>query len=457
MVHTFAFHREGHGEDYFVWDSEGGSLFQIDFPVFLLLKNAYPTDEKPTDKEVEAFNALDDSVISGAKEEIEELKSAGYLFAETKDFKYNGKRTDIKAMCLHICHDCNLKCKYCFASEGTYNTARDYMSVDVAKAAIDFLIENSGTRKSLEVDFFGGEPLLNLDVVKACVEYARKREKECDKEFSFTMTTNCLLLDEDIANYLNEEMDNVVLSIDGRREIHDKTRITCSGGGSYDAAIEGAKLMRKIRGDKRYYVRGTFTRENLDFTKDVESLSDNGFDQISVEPVVLPDKHSLALKEENYPAILKEYDNLANLYLTRRGTEKAFNFFHFMLDLKHGPCLNKRLTGCGAGAEYLAVSPTGDIYPCHQFVGEEDYRMGSVLDKTFNREIQSVFAGIDVTVKPECKDCFAKYYCSGGCIAASHHYMGDLKKPYDRSCALMKKRFELSLALYAYEEAEKND
>lgn len=457
MVHTFAFHREGHGEDYFVWDAEGGSLFQIDFPVFLLLKNEYETDEKATASEVQAFQDLDKSTINAAREEVEELKEAGYLFTGTQDFKYNGKRTEIKAMCLHICHDCNLKCKYCFASEGTYNTARDYMSKEVARGAIDFLIENSGNRKSLEVDFFGGEPLLNLDVVKDCVNYAREQAKKYGKEFSFTMTTNCLLLDEETAEYLDKEMDNIVLSIDGRRDVHDKTRITSCGCGSYDAAISGAKLMRKIREDRRYYVRGTFTHENLDFTEDVKSLSDNGFDQISVEPVVLPDKHDLALKQEDYPTILKEYDKLANFYLDRRGTEKAFNFFHFMLDLKHGPCLNKRLTGCGAGAEYLAISPTGDIYPCHQFVGESDYNMGNVLDKTFNRSIQSVFAGIDVTVKPECKNCFAKYYCSGGCIAASHHYMGDLKKPYDRSCALMKKRFELSLALYAYEEAEKND
>ena len=457
MVHTFAFQREGRGEDYFVWDAEGGSLFQIDFPVFLLLKNEYNTDEKATETEKTEYLALSEDTKKIAKEEIEELISEGYLFTPSKDFKYNGKRTDIKALCLHICHDCNLKCKYCFASEGTYNTARDYMSKEVARGAIDFLIEKSGDRKSLEVDFFGGEPLLNLDVVKDCVSYARERAKSTGKEFSFTMTTNCLLLDEETAQYLDKEMDNVVLSIDGRQNVHDKTRIASNGCGSYAQAIEGAKLMRKIREDRRYYVRGTFTHENLDFTKDVESLSDNGFDQISVEPVVLPDEHFLALKKEDYPAILKEYDKLANFYLKRRGTEKAFNFFHFMLDLKHGPCLNKRLTGCGAGAEYLAISPIGDIYPCHQFVGETDYKMGNVLEKSFNRDIQNVFAGIDVTVKPECKDCFAKYYCSGGCIAASHHYMGDLKKPYDRSCALMKKRFELSLALYAYEEGENND
>lgn len=457
MVHTFSFNRDGHGEDYFVWDTEGGSLFKIDLPVFLLLKNEFPTDSVPTDAERLAYEKLPDDQKAEMRSEIEELKSSGVLFVEDRNFSYQGKRTDIKALCLHICHDCNLKCKYCFASEGTYNTARDYMSEEVAKAAIDFLIENSGDRKSLEVDFFGGEPLLNLDVVKSCVNYAREREKQAGKEFSFTMTTNCVLLDEDIANWLNEEMDNVVLSIDGRKCVHDKTRLTSTGCGSYDAVIEGAKLMRKIRGDRKYYVRGTFTHDNLDFCEDVKSLSDNGFDQISVEPVVLDDDHSLALKAEDFPQIIKEYDKLANLYLNRRHTEKAFNFFHFMLDLKHGPCLNKRLTGCGAGAEYLAISPIGDIYPCHQFVGELDYRMGSVLDKTFNRDIQAVFAGIDVTKKPECKNCFAKYYCSGGCIAASHHYMGDLKKPYDRSCELMKKRFELSMALYAYEEEENND
>ena len=326
------------------------------------------------------------------------------------------------------------------------------MSLEVAKSAIDFLVKNSGTRRSLEVDFFGGEPLLNLDVVKGCVEYARSLEKTCGKVFNFTMTTNCVLLDEEICEYLNKEMVNVVLSIDGRKCVHDTARITSQGTGSYEAVLDGAKLMRKIRGDKQYYVRGTFTHNNLDFSEDVKSLSDMGFDQISVEPVVLDDSHPMALKKEDYPKIKSEYEKLANLYLDRKGTPKAFNFFHFMIDLKHGPCLNKRLTGCGAGAEYLAISPIGDIYPCHQFVGETDYRMGSVLDGSFNRDIQSVFAGIDVTKKPECKDCFAKYYCSGGCIAASHHYMGDLKKPYDRSCELMKKRYELAMAIYAYEE-----
>ena len=457
MVHAFAFTRTGRGEDYFVWDTEGGSLFNIDFPVFLLLKNEYKTDLAPTQKEIDAYNSLDNGVKDEARSEIEELKEAGYLFVPKKELQYKGKRTDIKALCLHICHDCNLKCKYCFASEGTYNTERDYMSEEVAKKAIEFLVSHSGTRRSLEVDFFGGEPLLNLDVVKSCVSYARSLEKLYDKEFNFTMTTNCVLLDEEICEYLNKEMVNVVLSIDGRQCVHDKTRITANGTGSYNAVLDGAKLMRKIRGDKQYYVRGTFTHDNLDFSEDVRSLSDMGFDQISVEPVVLEDDHPLALKKEDYPTILSEYEKLANLYLDRKGTSKAFNFFHFMIDLKHGPCLNKRLTGCGAGAEYLAVSPIGDIYPCHQFVGELDYRMGSVLDGSFNRDIQQTFAGIDVTKKPECSDCFAKYYCSGGCIAASHHYMGDLKKPYDRSCELMRKRYELSMAIYAYEEAEKND
>ena len=452
MVHAFAFTRTGRSEDYFVWDTEGGSLFNIDFPVFLLLKNEYNTDLLPTEDEIRAYNELTDEVKREAREEIEELKQLGYLFAEDKDFVYKGKRTDIKALCLHICHDCNLKCKYCFASEGTYNTERDYMSLEVAKSAIDFLVKNSGTRRSLEVDFFGGEPLLNLDVVKGCVEYARSLEKTCGKVFNFTMTTNCVLLDEEICEYLNKEMVNVVLSIDGRKCVHDTARITSQGTGSYEAVLDGAKLMRKIRGDKQYYVRGTFTHNNLDFSEDVKSLSDMGFDQISVEHVVLDDSHPMALKKEDYPKIKSEYEKLANLYLDRKGTPKAFNFFHFMIDLKHGPCLNKRLTGCGAGAEYLAISPIGDIYPCHQFVGETDYRMGSVLDGSFNRDIQSVFAGIDVTKKPECKDCFAKYYCSGGCIAASHHYMGDLKKPYDRSCELMKKRYELAMAIYAYEE-----
>lgn len=453
MIHTFSFRREP-DEYYFVWDVESGSLFNIDLPVFLLLKKRENTI---SESEIRQLEAMDPEMLASAGSEIDELIQGGVLDSPAREYALHGKKTDIKALCLHICHDCNLRCSYCFAQAGTYNTARDYMSVETAKAAMDFLFSHSGDRKNLEADFFGGEPLLNLDTVKAAVEYGKELAAKHGKTITFTMTTNCVLLDEETREYLNREMDNVVLSIDGRKSVHNEHRKTEAGNGSYDSVIDNAKAMAKLRGEKRYYARGTFTHDNLDFCEDVRSLSDEGFHQISVEPVVLAECSPMAIKNEDIPRIKSEYDKLANLYLDRMNTEKWFNFFHFMIDLKHGPCLQKRLTGCGAGAEYLAISPTGDVYPCHQFVGEEDYKMGNVHDGTLNREIQNTFAGITVECKDECKKCFAKYYCSGGCLANSHHFMNDLKKPYTNACEMTRKRFELSLALYALENKAKEE
>ena len=332
------------------------------------------------------------------------------------------------------------------------------MSFEVGKAAIDFLISHSGNRHNLEADFFGGEPLMNLDVVKQIVEYAKAECKKAGKVINFTMTTNCVLLDKDIIDWLNKEMFNIVLSIDGRPEVHNRMRRTHNDKDTQALVLKNAKAMRAVRGDKSYYARGTFTAHNLDFAEDVLYLNDQGFDQISMEPVVADESCDYAIREEHLPKILAEYDKLAEAYLDRRANGKWFNFFHFMIDLKNGPCVTKRLTGCGAGREYVAVSPVGDIYPCHQFVGgSEEYYMGNVLTGEFNRDIQSKFADIVVYDKEGCKDCFAKYYCSGGCCANSLNYAGSLLKPYKISCEMMRKRYELSLAIYAIENLQEEE
>ena len=454
MIHSFKFVRKGKPY-YFTWDIEGGSLFGIDLPVFLLLKKQFET---LTEEENAQYLALTEAEIAEAQAEIDAVIAEGLLNTPTPEIEYH-KREEIKALCIHICHDCNLKCTYCFASEGTYNTAHDYITADTGKKAIDFLVSHSGNRKNLEVDFFGGEPLLNMDVVKEIVDYGRTACAAASKTISYTMTTNCILLDEKTREYLDKEMENVVLSIDGRACVHDRVRKSKNGKDTHAIVLKNALAMAQLRGDKKHYARGTFTAYNLDFAADVQHLSDMGFHQISVEPVVLPEDSPMAIQKEHIEDIKAEYDKLANLYLDRIGTDKWFNFFHFMIDLKHGPCLHKRLNGCGAGADYVAVSPIGDIYPCHQFVGELDFRMGSVLTGEFNREIQHKFADVDVRKKDDCKNCFAKYYCSGGCAANAHHFNGDITKPYKQACEMSQKRLELSLALYAFENGlvEEND
>lgn len=449
MVHSFSFTYKNN-PTYFLWDIEGGSLHVIDRTAFLVCKQKYePQDLSESDRQ--EYLSLNESDVKEIEEELDALVQEGLLAVKEQKYEVN-RNGEIKALCLHICHDCNLGCKYCFAHEGTYNTEKDYMSFEVGKAAIDFLIEKSGNRKNLEADFFGGEPLMNLDVVKQIVSYAKEATKKAGKVINFTMTTNCVLLDKETIDYLNEEMFNIVLSIDGRPEVHNNMRLSHNGKPTQELVLKKAKEMRAVRGNKSYYVRGTFTANNLDFASDVLYLNDQGFDQISVEPVVADENEPYAIREEHLPKILKEYDRLAEAYLDRRKNGKWFNFFHFMIDLEHGPCVTKRLTGCGAGREYVAVSPTGDIYPCHQFVGGSDeYYMGNVLTGEFNRDIQSKFADVVVYNKEGCSNCFAKYYCSGGCCANSLNYAGGLLKPYKLSCEMMKKRFELSLAIYALE------
>jgi len=386
--------------------------------------------------------------IAEAVKDIDSLKAEGLLYSEDtyeETISLWDRKPVIKALCLHISHDCNLRCKYCFASTGDFGGQRMMMSSEVGKKAIDFIIRESGNRRNLEIDFFGGEPLMNFDVVKEIVDYARSKEKEHNKNFRFTLTTNALLLNEDIKKYVNENMQNVVLSIDGRREVNDKMRYRVDGSGCYDAIMPKIKDMAESRGQDNYYVRGTFTRENLDFSKDVLHLADEGFKQISVEPVVAAKDTGFDLREEDLPVLFEEYEKLAFELVKRKKEGKGFNFFHFMIDLSQGPCIAKRIRGCGSGHEYVAVTPEGDIYPCHQFVGNSEFKMGNVMEGELNTDIQEYFKGSNVYTKEECKKCWAKFYCSGGCAANSHQFHNDINIPYKVGCELEKKRLECAL------------
>uniref|UniRef100_UPI004055ED4C thioether cross-link-forming SCIFF peptide maturase n=1 Tax=Agathobacter sp. TaxID=2021311 RepID=UPI004055ED4C len=393
--------------------------------------------------------------IKEAIEEVQALKDARELFTEDTyenyilDFKK--RQTVVKALCLHIAHDCNLACKYCFAEEGEYHGRRALMDFETGKKALDFLIANSGKRRNLEVDFFGGEPLMNFDVVKQLVAYGREQEKIHDKHFRFTLTTNGVLLDDDVMEFANREMDNVVLSIDGRKEVHDNMRPFRKGAGSYDLVVPKFQKMAESRNQERYYVRGTFTHFNQDFSKDVLHLADLGFKQISVEPVVAQETDAYALREEDLPTLFKEYDNLAAEMVRRKKEGNDFNFFHFMIDLEGGPCVAKRLSGCGSGTEYLAVTPWGDLYPCHQFVGNEKFLMGNVWDGVTATELCNEFKCCNVYAKEKCKNCFAKFYCSGGCAANSYNFHGKITDAYDLGCALQKKRVECAIMIKAAE------
>ena len=388
--------------------------------------------------------------------ELQQLEEIGALNAPDNydNVKQIRDPGTIKSMCLHVAHDCNLRCKYCFAATGDFCMGeRKLLPYEVGKAALDWLVEKSGKRVNLEVDVFGGEPLMNFEVIKQLVAYGRSIEQEKNKKFKFTTTTNCVLMNDEIIDFLNKEMSNVVISMDGRPEVHDRMRPTANGRGSYELIAPKAKEFAKRRGDGEYYVRGTFTGFNKDFGNDVLFLADEGFEQLSIEPVVTDPKCEYALHEEDLPQIFDEYERLGQAYMDRRANGKWFNFFHFMVDLEGGPCLRKRLTGCGAGNEYIAVTPDGDIYPCHQFVGREGYRMGSVLDGTFNREIQATFANNTVLTKEKCRECWARFYCSGGCAANAQAFNGDISKPYDMECQMERKRLECAMAIYAKERA----
>ena len=433
-----------------VLDVCSGSVHVVDdlvYDVIALYENNTP--EEIADK-LPMYSKED---VTEACEEIGQLKEAGQLFTEDvyKDaiLDFKKRKTVVKALCLHIAHDCNLSCKYCFAGEGEYHGDRSLMSYEVGKKALDFLINNSGNRVNLEVDFFGGEPLMNFQVVKDLVAYGRSQEKEHNKKFRFTLTTNGVLLDDEVMEFACKEMANVVLSIDGRKEVHDAMRPTRNGKGSYDLIIDKFKKMAEMRNQTNYYVRGTFTHHNLDFSKDVIHLADMGFKQISAEPVVAGPDMDYAITKEDVPVLCEEYDRLAKEMIKRKREGNGFNFFHFMIDLSGGPCLYKRLSGCGSGTEYLAVTPWGDLYPCHQFVGNEAFKLGNVDEGITNTDVVDEFKLCNVYAKPKCKDCFARFYCSGGCAANSYNFHGTLTDAYEVGCELEKKRVECAIMIKA--------
>ena len=445
-------HRYINNDCHIVLDVNSGSVHIVDEIVYDavgLLEDKLSFEE--TAKILSEKYALEE--VESALGECRELKEEGMLFTEDiyKDAisHFKERETVVKALCLHIAHDCNLACRYCFAEEGEYHGRRALMSFEVGKKALDFLIANSGNRKNLEVDFFGGEPLMNWDVVKQLVAYGREQEKLHNKNFRFTLTTNGVLLDDEIMEFANKEMGNVVLSIDGRKEIHDYMRPFRKGKGSYELIVPKFQKFAESRNQDKYYVRGTFTRHNLDFAEDVLHLADLGFKQISVEPVVAPFEEEYAIRPEDVPIICEQYDILAKEMIKREKEGRGFNFFHFMIDLTGGPCVYKRLSGCGSGTEYLAVTPWGDLYPCHQFVGEEEYLMGNVDEGVVRKDIVKEFKDCNVYSKPKCQECFARFYCSGGCAANSYHFHDTIHDVYEVGCELQRKRVECAIMIKA--------
>ena len=449
MIHKYKL--EGYN---ILLDVNSGGVHIIDDLTYDMLDNiSPPLEEKcPEDIVNKLSKVYDRDEIYECYDEIVSLYNDKILFSEDdyEKFALTSVASPIKAMCLHVAHDCNLRCKYCFASTGDYKEGRMLMSLETGKKALDFLIEKSGDRKFLEVDFFGGEPTVNFDVVKQLVEYGRSREAEANKKFRFTITTNGILLTDDMIDFINKEMNNVVLSIDGRKDVNDRLRVRADGSGSYDKIVPNFKKLVEKRGsDKDWYVRGTYTKYNLDFSNDVMHLYELGFDQISVEPVMADPSMPYAITQSDLPRIFDEYEELSRKIRKIRSEGKFINFFHFMLDLDQGPCAIKRLRGCGCGNEYVAVAPNGDIYPCHQFVGIEDYKLGSLNDGSFNEELKKTFACAHVYSKPECKKCWAKFYCSGGCNANNYIYAGDIHNAYKLSCEIQKKRLECAIFMKA--------
>lgn len=433
-----------------VLDVCSGSVHVVDDMVYEIIALYKDNDIETIIEKLPQFKRED---IQEAIEEIEQLIEAGVLYTEDtyKDYiiDFKKRKTVVKALCLHIAHDCNLACRYCFAEEGEYHGDRSLMSLEVGKKALDFLIENSGNRHNLEVDFFGGEPTLNMQVVKDIVSYGRSLEEPNNKKFRFTLTTNGLLLNDDIMEFCNQEMSNVVLSCDGRPEVNDYMRPSSGGKGSYDIIMPKFLRFAEQRHQDKYYIRGTFTHNNLDFSKDVLHFADLGFKQISVEPVVSLPEEAFAITKEDLPKIYEEYDLLAKEMIKRNKEGKGFNFFHFMIDLTGGPCVAKRLSGCGSGTEYLAVTPWGDLYPCHQFVGIEEYRMGSVFSGIEKEDIRDEFKTCNVYAKDKCRECFARFYCSGGCAANSYKFTDSINDTYDIGCDLQRKRVECAIMMKA--------
>ena len=449
---------------YIILDVNSGSVHSADallYDAVKVLADLVPDMEKPMPLSSEQKQAVRDALagqyeagdVEEALEDIQALIDAEELFTADvyKDYvmDFKKRQTVVKALCLHIAHDCNLACRYCFAEEGEYHGRRALMSFEVGKKALDFLIANSGNRVNLEVDFFGGEPLMNWDVVKQLVEYGRSREEECHKKFRFTLTTNGVLLNDEIMEFCNREMSNVVLSLDGRKEVNDRMRPFRNGTGSYDLIVPKFQKFAESRGTKDYFVRGTFTRNNLDFSEDVLHFADLGFEKLSMEPVVSDPKEPYSIREEDLPKIMEEYDKLAKEFIRRKKEGRGFQFFHFMIDLSQGPCVAKRLSGCGSGTEYLAVTPWGDLYPCHQFVGMEDFLLGNVDEGITNPAVRDEFKLCNVYAKDKCKDCFARFYCSGGCAANAYNFSGDITGAYEIGCEMQKKRIECAIMIRA--------
>ena len=400
--------------------------------------------------------------INACIDDVKALEEDGQLYTPDtfKDMAGTFKERSgnvIKALCLHVAHTCNLNCSYCFASQGKYHGERALMSFEVGKRAIDFLIENSGERRNLEVDFFGGEPLMNWDVVKQIVKYARSVEKQHGKNFRFTLTTNGMLIDDEVIEFSNKEMSNVVLSLDGRKEIHDATRVDYAGNGSYDRIVPKFQKLVASRGGKNYYMRGTFTHKNPDFTKDVFHMADLGFTELSMEPVVCAPDDPMALTPEDIEIVKEQYEILAKEMLKREKEGRGFTFYHYMIDLTAGPCIYKRISGCGSGTEYMAVTPWGDLYPCHQFVGEESYKLGDIWNGVTNDSLRDEFRCCNAYARPECEDCWAKLYCSGGCAANAYHASGSIRGVYKPGCELFKKRIECAIMIKAAENAEEEN
>ena len=447
-----------------VLDVYSGSVHVVDDAFYDMLSYINePFDEKNINKE-EIFARLQENYtseeITEAYNEMVSLYNEGLLFSEdtyAEIAKNWHKKSVVKALCLHVAHDCNLRCKYCFADTGEFHGHRGIMSAEVGKKAIDFVIENSGSRRNIEIDYFGGEPLMNFGVVKEITEYAKEQGKLHDKNFRFTITTNGLLLNDEVKEYVNANMSNIVLSLDGTKETNDRVRYRVDKSGSYDTIVPKFIDLANSRNQMDYYTRGTFTAYNLDFAKDVLHLADLGFKQTSVEPVVAPYSEDYALRKEHIPQVFAEYDKLAEEYIKGRREGRGFNFFHFMVDLDQGPCVIKRLSGCGSGHEYLAVTPEGDIYPCHQFVGNEKFKMGNVFEGKLDESMKSMFENSNVYTKEKCRDCFAKFYCSGGCPANAYNFNEDINKPYELACEFERKRVECAIAIEAIKMLEDLD
>ena len=450
MIHQFI--RNGY---HIVLDVNSGSVHVVDEVAYDMIAKYETTPKAQLIDELFAKYGDRDDVtradLEECYEDLETLKAEGKLFSEdpfrAETFQFKKRLTVLKAICLHVAHDCNMTCKYCFAGEGEYCGDRGLMSYEVGKRALDFLIEQSGTRKNLEVDFFGGEPLLDWDVVKKLVAYGRSREAECGKNFRFTLTTNGVLVNQEVIDFCNKEMSNVVLSLDGRKDVHDYMRQTKNHQGTYDVILPKFKQFADSRGQKDYYMRGTYTHYNTDFASDVLHMADEGFKELSIEPVVAPPDAPYALKAEDLPKLLSEYDRLADEMLKRRREGRGFTFYHYMIDLTGGPCIVKRISGCGVGTEYMAVTPWGDLYPCHQFVGDERYLLGNVFDGVTRPEIQDEFKLCNVYAHEECKDCFARLYCSGGCAANAYHTTGSINGVYEFGCELHRRRIENAIML----------